>query len=458
MEGVSSAADQQNMVSTFMEIAAGQTADTARQFLQATGWKLEEAIQLFYVGSEGGLASASVHPPPTESDLPLNGSSLSGLGKELVARDVRGDDVRAPLPVIRDVLYDSPVLYGGVPRVVDSSHATHSVVPFRNFEEEMKYPGVWEAEKGSSSSAVDKTQDNLASLYRPPFALMFHGSFEKAKDNARMQNKWLLVNMQSTKEFSSHMLNRDTWANEAVAQTIKTNLVFWQVYDDTEEGSKVCTYYKLDSIPVVLVIDPITGQKMHSWRGMVQPETLLEDLLRFIDSSPSDLHASQSHKRPRESSRAPAPCLQSMPDASLATAENNYEAEEEELRRALAVSLENNKEFDGDVREVSDANAEEKVQKPAYLPLPEEPTGDRSLLCRVGVRLPDGRRVQRNFLRTEPIQLLWSFCYSKLKEDGMRPFRLAQAIPGASRSLDFNDKTTFEESGLGNSMVSVTWE
>ena len=38
----------------------------------------------------------------------------------------------------------------------------------------------------------------------------------------------------------------------------------------------MCTYYKLDSIPVVLIIDPITGQKMRSWNGMVQPERLLE--------------------------------------------------------------------------------------------------------------------------------------------------------------------------------------
>lgn len=45
----------------------------------------------------------------------------------------------------------------------------------------MKRPGVWEAERGSSSSVPDKTQDNLASLYRPPFAIMFHGPFEKVK-------------------------------------------------------------------------------------------------------------------------------------------------------------------------------------------------------------------------------------------------------------------------------------
>ena len=45
------------------------------------------------------------------------------------------------------------------------------------------------------------------------------------------------------------------------------------------------------------------------------------------------------------------------------------------------------------------------TKKPVYLPLPEEPKGDRSLLCRVGFRLPDGRRIQRNFLRTDPVQV-----------------------------------------------------
>lgn len=34
MEGDLSTTDQQSMVSSFLEIAVGQTADTARQFLQ----------------------------------------------------------------------------------------------------------------------------------------------------------------------------------------------------------------------------------------------------------------------------------------------------------------------------------------------------------------------------------------------------------------------------------------
>ncbi|KAK4840593.1 hypothetical protein QYF36_013241 [Acer negundo] len=59
----------------------------------------------------------------------------------------------------------------------------------------------------------------------------------------------------------------DTWANEAVSQT------------------------------VVLVIDPITGQKMRSRCGMaVQPENLLEDLVPFMDCSLRDHLAALSHK------------------------------------------------------------------------------------------------------------------------------------------------------------------
>ncbi|KVH88295.1 plant UBX domain-containing protein 7-like isoform X2 [Cynara cardunculus var. scolymus] len=434
--GVLSATDQQTMVSSFLEIAVGQTVDTAKQFLQATNWKLEEAIQLFYVGNEVGAASLSPYIPPLENEAVISDQGLGVSDNHMGSNNFienDGIDVRAPLPVKRDVLYDTSMLYGAS-RLGVSPHEPHTTVPFRNFEEESKRPGVWEADQGSTSTA-ETSRDNLASLYRPPFALMYHGSFEKAKEAANAQDRWLLVNLQSTREFSSHMLNRDTWANEAVSQTITSNFIFWQVCDDTEEGSKISTYYKLDSVPVTLVIDPITGQKMRLWRGMIQPESLLEDLLQFLDGSPKDHHFNLSHKRPRESSNTSPPKIQDETDE-----------EDEEMKLARALSMGTMEDSDG---------IKEKEKHNVYPPLPEEPKGDRNLVCRVGVRLPDGRRLQRNFLRSDPIQLLWSFCAANCGDE--RPFRLTHAIPGAVKEMDYGSVSTFDESGLSNSMISVTW-
>ncbi|KAD7116714.1 hypothetical protein R6Q59_006549 [Mikania micrantha] len=451
--GVISATDQQIMVSSFLEIAVGQTADTARQFLQATSWKLDEAIQLFYVGNDSGAAAVASSPyvPPLDNDLPnqITGGTEHHTGPENVG-EIDSNEVRAPLPVKRDVLYDTPTLYRGTRRGYNS-HEPHTVVPFRNFEEESKRPGVWETDQGATSTAFT-SRDNLATLYRPPFALMFQGPFEKAKEAAKSQDQWLLVNLQSTREFSSHMLNRDTWANEAVAQTITSNFIFWQVCEDTEEGSKIKTYYKLDSVPVTLVIDPVTGQKMRLWRGMIQPESLLEDLLQFMDGSPKDHHFTLSHKRLRENSEAPPPKIKAMQEGTVADDEDT----------PLSNSLPLETTIKDTVKEpLPDSNAKrtkKEIQKPDYPPLPEEPKGDRLLLCRVGVRLPDGRRLQRNFLRSEPIQLLWSFCYANLEGSDGKRLRLTHAIPGAVKVLDYESESTFDQLGLANTMISVTWE
>lgn len=56
------------------------------------------------------------------------------------------------------------------------------------------------------------------------------------------------------------------------------------------------------------------------------------------------------------------------------------------------------------------------------------------------------------------LKLLWSFISAQLGEDETKTFRLTQAIPGASKILDYESNSTFEESGLANSMISVTWD
>ncbi|CAA7391171.1 unnamed protein product [Spirodela intermedia] len=446
MESVMTTSERDNLVSSFLEIAVGQTVDTATQFLQATSWKLDEALQLFYVGNEGvGVPALPIPVSPTFEDT---GDRESVIADENAVAQVLDDDgVRPPLPVKREVLYDDA-----------SFHRLHptSVVAFRNFEEESKRPGVWEAGQSAASSAAS-SRDNLASLYRPPFALMHHGPFDKVKIDASLQDKWLLVNLQSADEFSSHMLNRDTWSNEAVAQTIRSNFIFWQVYHDSSEGKKVCTYYNLVKMPAILVVDPITGQKIRGWQGMIQPDRLLEDLLPFMDRGPQEHHVALPHKRPRESAES---LKHTAADSTL------KEGGGEALPPPAPSPLNDNKDLAGSSSPGGEepksgektAPASSSTEKPVYPPLPEEPQAERELLCRVGIRLPDGRRIQRNFLLTDPIQLLWSFCASQLEEGRSRPFKFTQAIPGASRSVAYGDDLSFAESGLSNSMISLAWE
>ncbi|KAM7271572.1 hypothetical protein ACFE04_030786 [Oxalis oulophora] len=462
-----SASKKRGMISSFLEITACQTNETARQFLQATNWQLEDAIQLFYAesnnkgsddfgnltnqGSEdlddwNGQGSDDQNDQCSEDVCELNVRSSEDLGQwndqgnyedhwdaandydnydwtnqssgdwdnvvndkdsvnnwdnqDSEALDNRtnidsedlGDGVRAPLPVVRKTLYEDDEF---------------------NFDDEVKHSTVWES----------NSQDQLASLYQPPFHLMFYGSFEKAKCTSADQNKWLIVNLQSTKEFNSHLLNRDTWGNDAVGQIISTNFIFWQVNDDTTNGQKVSTYYKLSSFPAVLVIDPITGQKMRSWSGMILAESFLEDIISFIDRCPMD-HLASIKQKPIENS----PPTKELKVFNEADKETLLVEEATPITEKLGVF---------------------------YPLLTEEPKVDRNLLCRVGIRLPDGRRVQRSFLRTDPIQLLWSLSDLQLGEIERKAFKLAQAIPGATKYLDYDSKLTFGESGFANSMISI---
>lgn len=120
---------------------------------------------------------------------------------------------------------------------------------------------------------------------------------------------------------------------------------------------------------------------------------------------------------------------------NVSTAADNNIENDEDLQRALAISMDNQKTIDiGQPKKVDDPTVEPQVKRPTYLPLPEEPKCDRSLLCKVGVRLPDGRRIQRNFLRTDPVQvdvllsLFWSLAFVYCTKYYSIPQRLLSAI------------------------------
>ncbi|CAN6837956.1 unnamed protein product [Brassica oleracea var. botrytis] len=280
----------------------------------------------------------------------------------------------------------------------------------------------------------------------PPLRFLFEGSFDEAKSTSSQRNLWLLVNLQSTKDYSSHSLDIDLWSNKVVSQAIESSIILWQVYDDTTEGQKISTFYKVDSaLPVVLLIDPITGFKIRSWSGVIEAQSFIDDLMNYTKSGPHEHIASLRRKEPIK------------PD--ILCNETNQTSHRIVTPSSGVETCSSSNHIDHVVAKTLPTHEEEETcfEFPA---LTEVPRGDcdRSLVCSVCVRFPDGTRKQRRFLKSEPIQLLWSFCHSQIVESEKKAFKLVQAIPGASKTLDYGANATFEQSGLANSMVLVAWE
>ncbi|CAI6000189.1 unnamed protein product [Closterium sp. NIES-64] len=456
----------------------------------AAPWGLRE-VQATGRGSRDATPPprSSSPPPPPAAAAAAVAAGGGGMGGSMGGGE---EVVRAPLPVRREALYgDAYALNrpsaaaagrtpGGpsVPVVVDG---------FRDFggEAGTRARARGEGQQGGEGGAA--RQASLASLFEPPYDILFAGSFDQAKQRAGAEGKWLLVNVQSTGEFASHMLNRDVWAVPAVKETISTYFLLWQVDAAAAEGAKVCGYYQVEALPVVMVLHPSTGQRKRCWQGALSADQLLEDLMPFIDRGPvGGAPGVGGEVRPPKKQRDVATGGEGEAEGAGAVG-SGEEDEEEQLRLALAASLEGHTEEVGGDTEGRRGEADGREQGGAAgagrddalhaaqgeqaqqgtlargaaeeeVELPEEPAVGTPASCRIAIRCPDGSRLQRRFLSSHSLQLLRAWCRQQVPEAAAgRPFRLSQALPG-SAPLDLSSPTTIADAGLANSLLALAWD
>ena len=391
--------------------------------------------------------------------------------------------MRAADAVFSERLYDDGGGGGGLlsPGGRTAAARTEAFVDaFRSF------PREGDEGRGPGASA-------LGSLFDPPTDMIFTGGFEAAKVKAAEDDRWLMVNIQSHTEFSSMQLNRDTWSCSSVKEVVKAAFVFLQPYDSTTDGRKLKTYYRVEEPPVILVLDPMTGQKLWEYKGFVEGAALLEDLAPFFDTSPSSglpkgvAHLPGAsvggHKRrlPGQGGRAVAggPGVRAGAETG---ADVGFLTEDEQLARAIQDSLaEAAAEGEGagaaaregpgaDAEAGADAGAEagagdvapEDRAAQAEAALPAEPPVDDPTGCSVAVRLPDGSRVTRRFPRSAPLAALYDFCVSRCGEAATgRPFSLCPALhacfsmPGGAAL--HNRATSLEDAGVAGQCLRLAW-
>ncbi|TYZ67647.1 hypothetical protein PybrP1_011685, partial [[Pythium] brassicae (nom. inval.)] len=386
-------------LAAFMSITGAETT-SAMQFLELTNWQLDEAVNLFmesggqaFNGGSGGSGSAG--PPP-----PAPAAGGYGFGDS---------DVRAPDPSKRQRLVG----------------ATFDALPLRRIHDH-----------------ANRTRD-LSTLFQPPVEIMYQGTYADARMHAKNEGKWLLVNIQDDIVFASHMLNRDTWADDVVQNLVASGFVFWQNYWASEHGKKFCTLYQIarEKLPLVVIIDPRTGEIVQRWEGFLEPQDMTEKLSDFCCTFTMD---------PPATSSAPEP-ERTIDDAS----------EDDQLAAAIAASLQNgHDESDADETKMEESDEEEDdmeedEEEEVFEALEPEPADGTPGVTRVQVRAPDGSRLTRRFLKTDPMAKLWLFVKEQVPEARSRPFELRTAFPPAA--IEYSESASLAEKRLENANLMVKW-
>ena len=309
----------------------------------------------------------------------------------------------------------------------------------------------------------------LAELFRPPFEIMYQGSWEKARDMGKDEEKWLLVNIQDPAIFDCQRLNRDIWKNEDIKATVRENFIFLQYAKDDQRGQQYMNYYfhardSSDAYPHIAIVDPRTGEQVKVWSGPPIPEAVEfhAQLHEFLDRYSLNVNAKNPVAKRKSESK---------------NKDVNRMTEEEMLEMALQNSLENGKgpqEDDPDALTKSTDNIKGKGKAEEAAPEPEpeaapsnpafaaisaqaphtEPTiTDPKVTTRIQFRGPSGRPIVRRFNLADPVRRVYEWIKSDIPWEGKQ---------GAEFDLSFMGKNfiehldeTVEAAGLKGASVMV---
>ncbi|KAG6803541.1 UBX domain-containing protein 7 [Apis mellifera caucasica] len=243
----------QKLIEKFIEVT-GESEATARQYLSLADGNVETAISLMFDGSQAPEPLCTPDPEP---------------------------EVRPPILPMQEVLVPSGPICS-LPRL-----STNVFDRFRDFAVETQRQEEEMARKVAGVKQISYCKSKrLEDLFRPPCDILFLGSFMEAREHAKSLNRWLLVNIQNSQEFSCQILNRDVWSNQQIQEIVKDHFVLWQVLSNTSDGNRYVHLYDVYEYPYLAVIDPRTGECMKTYNH-ITVDILISALNDMLSSHPS---------------------------------------------------------------------------------------------------------------------------------------------------------------------------
>jgi len=422
----------------FMNIAGVDDLETARHFLEACNWNIENAVNLFFANQSSNSTSSS--------------SSQQQQRQEHRAQ-IEEEQVRSPIEFEETAtrLYDFPQT---------GAYGSH-------------FPGMFGQSRMSPQrvESTFSTVPHLRDIFTMPADILCHGSFNHAKSTATISEKWLLVYLHDESVFACHELIRDVWRDETVQNLVLCYFTLWQAERNTEAGQQFIRLYGItdyEEYPIIAIIDPRTGQMLKKFNGRMDKNTLIDQLQTFPETNPFN----------EDNVMLPQP-IPNQRNVSIPTTSNQFDDMDDEqmLEAAIRASIEEAERNKGIAQDTTGISAsisastgsstsqpvimdnevkehEEMEEEVPQFTLPEVNV-DQYLLKEGGTRikLVTGAKssVHRVALNT-PLAALYRLAERELEEK--KPFKLLFA----GKEIDPSLTKTLESENMRNASFNVAFE
>jgi len=497
--------------------------DKAAQYLRLTDGNFEQAIQLFFdapgldfappaPSQLSATASSAQNPINVDSDddmdfdaatqgtTPPTRAQPGVEDDEAMARRLQEemyggggpggagpDEVRAPMQRTTETLVGPGSNWGpagdddeDVDAMVQEQLARRRTGRAGIFNQQTTQTNVWDTTTDSSTrrrelatatggaSEQSSKMSMLAELFRPPFEIMYQGSWEKARDMGKDEEKWLLVNIQDPAIFDCQRLNRDIWKNDDIKATVRENFIFMQYAKDDQRGQQYMNYYfhardSSDAYPHIAIVDPRTGEQVKVWSGPPIPEPVEfhAQLHEFLDRYSLNVNAKNPvAKRKSESKKKDLGRMteEEMLEMALKNSMDNSQGPKDDDPDALTKSTENIK----GKGKAEEAALEPEASAPsnpvfaaisAHAPHTEPTVTDPKITTRIQFRGPSGRPIVRRFNLSDPVRRVYEWIKSDVPWEGKQGAEFDLAFMGKNL-IDHLDETV-EAAGLKGASVMV---
>lgn len=504
--------------------------DKAAQYLRLTDGNFEQAIQLYFdqPNLDVGAASAASAPahnaassarnpitidsddemsdfdPAAHASTPPSRPQPAVEDDEAMARRLQEEmygaagpageeQVRAPMQRTTETLIGPASNWGAADDDEDVNAMVQEQLNRRRagrtgiFNQRQTQNNVWDDAAGSSArrnelaratggaSEQSSKMNMLAELFRPPFEMMYQGTWEKARDLGKEEEKWLIVNIQDPAIFDCQRLNRDIWKNDDIKATVRENFIFMQYAKDDPRGQQYINYYfhardSSDAYPHIAIVDPRTGEQVKVWSGPPIPEPVEfhAQLHEFLDRYSLNVNAKnpvakrKAEGKSRDMSRMTE---EEMLEMALQNSLENGKGPQDDDPDALTKSFDNIKgksPVQQAEAEAAPAPAEEEVNgssNPIFAAISSvaphtEPTvNDPNITTRIQFRGPSGRPIVRRFNLSDPVRRIYEWIKSDHPWEGKEGAEFDLAFMGKNLLDHLN--SSIEEVGLKSASVMV---